>query len=462
MIKTKQKIVFEYQKEKLFEKISTAEKYKQFRELELYLDKIWKSKDRSKFYYKSASSEEEEIGIRQRFLDLDYKDFSVTASKYVGIIQFRDIRLTLLPKFFSEYTADNDKNIIDKASRDLMYFLKYAFNLKTSHITQAPFDQNTKMDFFEIFTYLFAKKTLESYEHNFYHCYQTVSENLNYVKGKILFPQQVKNNLLKGRNEKIYCEYSVFQENNQFNQIVKFVATMLFHKTANRVNRNLLRSILRIFSEVEFVNCTYADTEKIHFNRTQLEFIPILNYCKLFLKNSMITFNDNKLEIFSFLLDMNMLFEMFVGGFLKKHFTEFKVEIQKSDLTVAKDANGSNVFRMKHDILLTINDRMIIIDTKYKETNFKENKGGISQADVYQMATYAIRRGCKEVILIYPKFYGDKSTDDLQYYIKDEFSTDVVSLRCCKLDLSNLPLMEKDKDGVVKKRLENIINNTTP
>jgi len=63
---------------------------------------------------------------------------------------------------------------------------------------------------------------------------------------------------------------------------------------------------------------------------------------------------------------------------------------------------------MQHDIFLTSKDRtnrQIIIDTKYKlrEQDFKSDpKKGVSQGDIYQMVSYAFKRGVRDIILVYP------------------------------------------------------------
>jgi 5-methylcytosine-specific restriction enzyme subunit McrC len=102
---------------------------------------------------------------------------------------------------------------------------------------------------------------------------------------------------------------------------------------------------------------------------------------------------------------MEYIFEDFLAGFLQTHFSsEWRVEYQKSNayLTTKPEA-----FQMQHDIFLTSKDgleRKIIIDTKYKLRSYSENdtKTGVSQSDLYQAVSYAYRRGCNEVILIYP------------------------------------------------------------
>ena len=270
----------------------------------------------------------------------------------------------------------------------------------------------------------------------------------------------MKINTVRAQSHKMFCEYSIFQENNFFNQIVKYVATVLYKTTTSLDNRNLLRKLLHILADVDDRFCVFSDTEKVQFNRTQNEFIPILNYCRLFLGNSLIKFNNEKLDVFCFLLDMNVLFEQFVTGFLKKHFRDrFKVEAQKSDRYVAMTDKGEKVFQMQHDIFLTEHEteNKIIVDTKYKPTNFNEKKGGISQADLYQMASYAIRRNCTDVILLYPQYYQDNSINMREFSIRYELSERDIRLTCFKLDLTNLKGDKKAKDELIKTQLSALI-----
>lgn len=101
---------------------------------------------------------------------------------------------------------------------------------------------------------------------------------------------------------------------------------------------------------------------------------------------------------------MEYIFEDFVAGFLERHFSDnWEVKYQKSDMYLADE----RIFQMQHDIFLVSkkdDSVKIIVDTKYKlRGNFKEdNKKGIAQSDLYQMTSYAFRRGCNNVLLLYP------------------------------------------------------------
>lgn len=449
-----QQILFEYAKPiSVYDSSDIDACHRRFVNLENYLDKIWAKRSNGTVY--GENTEVDEKSINQPFLKIIHRDYSLASNQYVGLIQNGDFRLTLLPKIFQGLEGGNVE-ITDRASRNLMYLMSYADDLKVPE-AKGSFAVN-KMDFIEMFIFLFAQQTLQTFKHDFYHCYERVEENLGFVKGKIIFQEHLKHNLYKGRNDKIFCRYTVFQENNIFNQIIKFVTRSLIKNTKNNDNKNLLRQILHLLVDVDDRVCIYSDTEKVVFNRTQNEFESILNYCRLFLSGNLIKFTNKDFDIFCFLLDMNVLFEKFVAGFIKKHFPTCAVEIQKSDKYVAENESGEKVFRMQHDIYLTSGNRNLIIDTKYKDTDFEDKKGNISQTDIYQMATYAIRRGCNELILIYPKFHGDDSRVEANYTITDEFSKEKIKLKCFKLDLTDLKGDKRQKDVDIKRQLEGAIS----
>jgi 5-methylcytosine-specific restriction enzyme subunit McrC len=70
--------------------------------------------------------------------------------------------------------------------------------------------------------------------------------------------------------------------------------------------------------------------------------------------------------------------------------------------------DGPELFVLKPDIALERPGEGIeaILDTKWKLLDEADKKLGISQADLYQMTSYAVRYGCNRVGLIYPATAG--------------------------------------------------------
>ena len=116
---------------------------------------------------------------------------------------------------------------------------------------------------------------------------------------------------------------------------------------------------------------------------------------------------------------MDYIFEDFFAGFLAERLNkQWKVEYQKSEKYLATNEAGRNAFNMQHDIFLTSRDNpglKIIVDTKYKlsDLNFKNDlKKGIVQGDLYQMVSYAFRRGCTEIMLVFANLTEEINSPD--------------------------------------------------
>jgi 5-methylcytosine-specific restriction enzyme subunit McrC len=183
------------------------------------------------------------------------------------------------------------------------------------------------------------------------------------------------------------------------------------NQTVNEDNLRLLQDVVFILDEVEDMPFTSHAIDKIHLNTFFEDYSAILDICKLILNQQLYSSNAYNLSQWCLLFPMEYIFEDFIAGFIQEKFSnEWKIIPQESQKHLAKNSSGENVFRMRHDIFLSRKDdpeKQIIIDTKYKlrdKTSKRDDpkKKGIDQVDLYQMASYAFRRGCTDVILIYP------------------------------------------------------------
>jgi 5-methylcytosine-specific restriction enzyme subunit McrC len=75
------------------------------------------------------------------------------------------------------------------------------------------------------------------------------------------------------------------------------------------------------------------------------------------------------------------------------------------------------MWKIRKEILNnTHSGKKIIVDTKYKlrSTNYKDDpKRDIAQVDLYQMTSYAFRRGCTNVFLLYPNLTDSINEPDI-------------------------------------------------
>ena len=398
--------LFEYQN-----KVAFPEQH--FDNLEMFLDTIWSKREKSSFYNEDENREEV-----QHFLQFLHKNKELKSNKFVGVIHFEDQTINLLPKIFyngTEATAETVKII----NAHVLWWLSYCRKLRFPNYLSGLNSQQS--DFFEILIYLFSKYTRELLNSSVYQRYIEVENELTFVKGRLNFQEYINQNLARGRNHKVNCIYDSFEMDNPFNQCIKSVCRLLLTASKDIQNKRNLNDILFLLDEVSDVNITSEECKRIQFNPMFADFETVRDYCVLFLENS-VSFNyKNDLKLFAFLLPMEYVFEDFIFGFIDKELEEVNAKNQVKNITL----DEAKTFGLKPDLLLDINGRKIIADTKYKMVyaDSTDAKKGISQNDLYQMVAYAIRFGVTDIKLFYPNtINNDTSTDLKSIEILDELA----------------------------------------
>lgn len=372
---------------------------------------------------------------------LTFTERGLKARKYVGIIRFKEKTIHLLPKIFyrsggnnSDVSFDRDvKGIFDH----LLWWLSYCRRIKFPN-TKSGFGSQ-RSDFFEILIHLFAITVRDFLSRHFYQTYENVREDFAFVKGGLDIPAYIRDNLSTGRWHRLSCIHDSFQPDNRFNRIIKYTIRLLQNASSCGENRRLLGEILFLFDEVADQPMTVLDCEAVRVNPLFVDMDVVLDYCRLFLANSVIRCDRQRLCLFAFLLPMEYVFEDFVFGFIEKHFEIPSLKRQKSDLHLAK-RDSNKVFQMKHDIYLkTEEGKPLIIDTKYKKIYFRDpdskrgdRTAGVSQGDMYQMVSYAIRRKANDVYLFYPSTIERKEDGNVEFTVEDDlccFPKDCIARR---------------------------------
>ena len=361
--------------------------------LEDFLDEIWAKREVMPSHWNTDPSP----SSSQRFLRFLRRTNEVKSNNYVGVIQFENQRINLLPKIFfdsTRWTTENDRLAIHQ---HILWWLSYCRKIKFPSFRSTLSRQ--KSDFLEILIHLFARYTRDLLSNTIYQQYEEVNQELNFVKGRIDTNAYINENISKGRWHRVSCSFDAFVMDNRFNRIVKYVSTILSNATRDQGNKKNLRKILFILDEVKDCPATAEDCAKIQFNPMFSEFETVRDYCELFL-SSCVSFNyNNDLKLFAFLLPMEYVFEDFVLGFIRKELQEISAQSQaKGYLDMDKS------FQIRPDLVLKFGDLEFLADTKYKMAYSKERleKKRIAQTDLYQMVSYAIRFNVRDVALFYP------------------------------------------------------------
>jgi 5-methylcytosine-specific restriction enzyme subunit McrC len=170
---------------------------------------------------------------------------------------------------------------------------------------------------------------------------------------------------------------------------------------------------LLLFSEVEDVTIAHHHFSQVHLNRNTERYRPLLEFCKIVLKDRSTTPSVGSSSSFVLLFPMEEVFEKFIANFIRRNHRRFNlpaaaIHVQARGHTkwLVNKENGGGKFQLKPDILIKKpGESTVVIDTKWKvlKTNSENYRNNISQADLYQLFAYAHRYGSEDNVLLYPK-----------------------------------------------------------
>lgn len=356
---------------------------------------------------------------------LRFSNNEIRANNYVGFIQTTTDLVEIYPKVFRNCPAKDKNDML----RHIFFWFNYCRKWKFP-FSQAQLDRFSIDEFPELIINLIANQFLEAVSNQPLTMYQPVEEAMQTPRGSINFKRYITNSLVSGNFQNIECDYEPFLFDNKVNRVIKYCSRLLMTQTKFTENLQMLQEVVFILDEVEDIPYNSSEVENITLNSFFEDYNKVLDSCKLVLNQQLYSSNTYDLSQWCLLFPMEYIFEDFVAGFLEYRFSEdWKVEFQKSERYLATNEEGKNVFNMQHDIFITSKNtvrRKVIIDTKYKlrSIDFKnDKKKGISQADLYQMTSYAFRRGCTDIFLLYPNI-TDNIIEPDTFIISSGFNAD--------------------------------------
>lgn len=324
----------------------------------------------------------------------------IKANSWVGVIKYKNLHLEILPKLISADVNNDNKISEDKRSiilKNLIFMLSYTkkLDIKTNDSAKLSTEKNP---FIEILIREFATSLFESLKRLTPKRYVREEENLNYLKGKIKFSENIRYNCTN--QAKFYCEYDEFSENNLLNQLFLFVSTCLYNISNSSYNKKTLKFIINYYSDISFVRFDKFKVRKIKLTRNQELFKKPFKLAKMFVEQTSVDLSKNKFENITLVWDMNKLFEEFVYEILKRQ-TSLSVSAQKGKRLLKNvDSKIRNTYV---DILIT-KPQKIVVDTKYKELQSIKD---FDNKDAFQVITYCLLHNTNKAVLIYPEFDND-------------------------------------------------------
>lgn len=297
---------------------------------------------------------------------------SIRAHEYVGYIILPNYIINIRPKI----PGINFANMV-----------KYALNIPKLGIED--FIADEAENFYDILVLFLLEKLKDLLKKGLYNSYVDYQENNNCVRGKILFKEHIVVN--SGRNDKVFCQFSELTSDIPENRIIKSTLYNLLQIgfIDKRINSELI-NLYKRFDQVELVTITSDVFDFINYTSLNEHYKPILTLCKLLLSDSSLNIERiGQKTSLSFLIDMNMLFQDFIGNLLKSHFSK-TVKLQKRRYPEVKDKR----LKVKPDIVMTVGAHSLVLDTKYREVRSKPD-----ESEVAQMVLYSVSTGISKCVL---------------------------------------------------------------
>ena len=257
--------------------------------------------------------------------------------------------------------------------------------------------------------------------------YDIIEDTLTTLRGKLDIQGTIKEKI--SQRTCLVCEYDELTANNLYNSIVKTTVNLLLGKSdVKRERKRNLRKMIQFFDGIDTINPSFIRWDSLRYDRNSRTYQMLHSLCYFILNNQLLSTEqgNTKMPLFSD-EHMNLLFQRFVMEYYKRHHPEYKASAKQIKWNVSDNSVSSSSMLpiMQSDITLTLDERTLIIDTKYYSRNLQEHFGKptLHSSNIYQIHTYVMNEdkahtGNVDGLLLYAKTatdiqpYGNFKTND--------------------------------------------------
>lgn len=265
--------------------------------------------------------------------------------------------------------------------------------------------------------------------------YESCQEELAVLRGKIDISDTINSGSLIRR--KLVCSYDEYTDDTLMNRILKSVMLLLIRSEIKDNQVVELRRIIRYFSSIAEVDLFNIRWDSLAYNRNHGEYRLLMSVCRIICENMLHSTEDGDVRLISFSEEnLNKLYEKFILNYYIKHYPKLKPA--SSEIKWAISGATGMLPKMQSDIMLTSDNRKLIIDAKFysKSTQKHFDKDSFHSHNLYQIFTYVKNEavnysGNVSGMLLYAKTKNDLIPNDGASY---DMNGNVITVN--SLDLS--------------------------
>ena len=330
-------------------------------------------------------------------------------NNYVGVIQAKDLTIEVLPKADFEKPDEKAKH---KWHDALIEMLRVCRLIKLNTLTNARLKLRSA-SILDLYYDVFLTETETIFKHGLRKSYRKREENLNKVKGKILFTSHIRRNAF--HRERFYVSHQVFDADNVLNRIL-LKALLILKSMVHNPNFDVrINKLLLCFEDVSDVSITEKTFEGLRFDRNTERYRGAIDLAKLIILRYSPDLKGGGDNVLSIMFDMNLLFEEYIyrklNQFLMKY-SDKVVDVKPQRRVPFWETRG-----LRADMLVKAGEKAIVIDTKWKVLRDERP----SDEDLKQMFVYNLHYDADLTVLLYPK--TSVESGEKKPFRKNEFKT---------------------------------------
>jgi 5-methylcytosine-specific restriction enzyme subunit McrC len=375
----------------------------------LQIGDFWDAENRIVPVHIVAALEKLQASSRRDIFKISRK--TITAQQFVGTVGLGEWAIDILPKV--DQLDKDDTRALGKSSSTLL----------------------------DAFMRLYTRKLASEWRRGHIASYRKREANRTALKGKLLFSQQIRKNLI--HPERFFTSTDEFMQDVPLSRLLKAgLHVCRQYSFGNEVRRDAME-LLAEFDEVGDYGFTDDELKRLSVNRQTERFGPIVELAKLFL-GERVPDRAGRGMTYSLVFDMNVVFERFIGNIMRRHVCppEHSATLQLSSKSLLR-ADKKPYFRLKPDISIRSDGKpFCIVDTKWKRLDCSKPNSNVSQTDMYQMYAYGKEYDVPVVILLYPQSDGMAQKSKVDSYRHNLCIDEGVARRIdvCQVDISK-PLL---------------------
>lgn len=277
--------------------------------------------------------------------------------------------------------------------------------------------------------------------------YINKEEKLSTIRGKINISESITPYI---KHKQIVCTFDEFAVNSYKNRIIKSTLNLLIKSDITTKRRKKIKRLLVYFNDVDLIDLRSINWN-INYNRNNKIYLLIMNICNMIISSMLQNPHDNKYKLVE--LDeeyMHRLYEKFILKYYRREHKQLKVEASFIDWIV--DDNYM-LPRMKSDITLSNEDKILIIDAKYYEKTMREyyETKRLNSANLYQIFTYVKNKQKKvedECLLVSGMLLYAKTDEEITPDYTYNMSGNIIATRTLDLNVE-FEVIKNQLDAIV-------------